>query len=78
MEKTTSQVIFETKEVIKQVIAESHLNISIIDLLIKDLYLEIHELATQKLNSDIMAWNENQNKEDTTNGEHKPVSDGNT
>lgn len=53
MEKSMEEVIFETREVIRQVIIESKLNISVVDLIMHDLYTEVHNLAMNNLQDKI-------------------------
>lgn len=64
MEKSIEEKIFEAKETIKQVISESQLSPSIIELIIHELYLDVKNLADINLRNKIIERKEKEeNKE---------------
>lgn len=54
MEKSIEEKIFETREIIKQVIAEENLSPAIVEMILHELYLEVKALSNsvvqQKIN----------------------------
>lgn len=52
MEKPISLIIRESKQNIVDCINSQNLNIEILDMIMKDLYSEIHELAEQQYQKD--------------------------
>ena len=74
MEKSMEEVIFETREVIRQVIIESKLNISVVDLIMHDLYTEIHNLAMSNLQNKINERKQS-SEEVIEDGGHQQVSE---
>lgn len=77
MEKPLDIKIFETREILRKCIANSELNVSIVCMILKELYSDISVLADQNLTksmSDYNKWLSTQ-EEVTDNGEHKQVSE---
>ena len=74
MEKSMEEVIFETREVIRQVILESKLHISVVDLIMHDLYTEIHNLAMSNLQNKINERKQS-SEEVIEDGGHQQVSE---
>ena len=71
MEKSVEEVIFETREVIKQVIVESKLSPMIIEMILKELYLDTHELSAELLSRKINERKKAEQKEESKDGGHK-------
>lgn len=71
MEKSVEEVIFETREVIKQVIVESKLSPMIIEMILKELYLDTHELSAELLSRKINERKKAEQKEESEDGGHK-------
>lgn len=53
MEKSIEERIFECRETIKQVISEAHLSPSIVELILRELYLDTKNLAEINLRNKI-------------------------
>lgn len=66
MEKSLEERIFEVRETIKQVISEGHLSPSIVEMILRELYLETKTLAEVNLRNKIL---ERQQKEQELNKE---------
>lgn len=60
MEKTVDELIFDLKNKLKIDISESHLNVSIVEMIVHEVYLEIKDLSDRNLRSKIA---ERQSKE---------------
>ena len=56
MEKTTNVIIEETKIKIAQAIQDSGLPVSILDMILKDLYMEIHALAVDVIRKEMQEY----------------------
>lgn len=48
-EKSMEEVIFEVKETIKQIIVQSKLSPSILEMITRDIYLDVKSLSEQNL-----------------------------
>lgn len=70
MEKTVDELIFELKNKLKIDISESRLNVSIVEMIIHEIYLEIKDLSERNLRSKIA---ERQSKE---NAQEDDQNDG--
>lgn len=68
MEKPVEIKIHETREGIKQVIGSSGLNVSIIDMILKDIYGEVNNLAVSNLEQKITAYNKEQDEDGNSTG----------
>lgn len=66
--KPISIIIKEVKESIIQDLNESQLPVGVIEMIMKELYLEIQMLAEQQLQEDLLQYN-NQEQEDLENGD---------
>ena len=64
MEKTLEEKIFELKEMIKRIIGESNLNVSIVEMIIHEIYLDVKELSAQNLRRIVSSRQINDAKED--------------
>lgn len=69
-EKTLEERIFELRETIRQVIIQSELSPSIVELILRDIYTDIKQLSEQNL----MRIVNEKKKEGENNGEHSAVS----
>ena len=56
MEKTINVIIEETKIKIAQAIQDSGLPVSILDMILKDLYMEIHALAVDVIRKEMQEY----------------------
>lgn len=56
MEKTTNVIIEETKIKIAQAIQDSGLPVSVLDMILKDLYMEIHTLAVDVIRKEMQEY----------------------
>lgn len=70
MEKTVDELIFDLKNKLKIDISESHLNVSIVEMIVHEVYLEIKDLSERNLRSKIA---ERQSKE---NAQEDDQNDG--
>ena len=70
MEKTVDELIFDLKNKLKIDISESHLNVSIVEMIVHEVYLEIKDLSDRNLRSKIA---ERQSKE---NAQEDDQNDG--
>ena len=57
-ELSFEEKIFQTQEQLKEVIAQSGLNVSVLELIVRNLYNEVKELALQNLQNKIRESNE--------------------
>ena len=71
MEKSIEETIFETREVIKQVIVESKLSPMIVEMILKELYLDVQQLSTQLLQQNIAKRKEAEKEEVSEDGGYK-------
>lgn len=69
--KTVDEEIFKLRETLKQVIVQSELSPAVIELVIRDIYIDIKQLSEQNL---MRILNEKKQKEGDSNGEHTTVS----
>lgn len=69
-EKTLEERIFELRETIRQVIIQSELSPSIVELILRDIYTDLKQLSEQNL----MRIINEKKKEGENNGEHSAVS----
>lgn len=53
MDKTANVIIEETKIKIAQAVQESGLPVSVLDMILKDLYMEIHALASDVIKKEM-------------------------
>lgn len=53
MEKSFEERIVQTQETIKQVIAQSGLNVAVLELILRDIHHEVEQLAFQNLQNRI-------------------------
>ena len=72
MEKSFEEKVFETQEKLKIVISQSGLNVSVLELIVRNLYNEVKELALQNLQVKI------QESKKQTQTMTEEVKDGNT
>lgn len=75
MEKSFEEKIFQTQEQLKQVISQSGLNVSVLELIMRNLYNEVKELALQNLQNKIRESNEKQQQammEELKDGDTEP------
>ena len=56
MEKTANVIIEETKIKIAQAVQESGLPVSVLDMILKDLYMEIHALASDVIKKEMQEY----------------------
>lgn len=70
MEKTVDELIFDLKNKLKIDISESRLNVSIVEMIVHEVYLEIKDLSERNLRSKIA---ERQSKE---NAQEDDQNDG--
>ena len=56
MEKTANVIIEETKIKIAQAVQESGLSVSVLDMILKDLYMEIHALASDVIKKEMQEY----------------------
>ena len=56
MEKTTNVIIEETKIKIAQAVQDSGLPVSVLDMILKDLYMEIHALAVDVIRKEMQEY----------------------
>lgn len=56
MEKSINITIEETKQKIASAVEESKLPVSVLDMLLKDLYMEIHGLAIDVTNKELKEY----------------------
>jgi hypothetical protein len=56
MEKTANVIIEETKIKIAQAIQDSGLPVSVLDMILKDLYTEIHALAVDVIRKEMQEY----------------------
>ena len=68
-QKTVEQKIIDTEMLLKQVIGQADLNVSVIELIIRNLHSEIKMLAQENLNNILLKQQENKSEE---------IEDGNT
>lgn len=72
MEKSIEETIFETREIMKQVIVESKLSPMILEMILKELYLDVQGLASELLQRNIVKRKEAEQKEvSEEDGGHK-------
>lgn len=64
--KTFEERIYDTQELIKDVIGASDLNIAVIELIIRNIYLEIKHLAEKNLQEKIRQSAEQKEKSEET------------
>lgn len=69
--KTIDEDIFRLRETLKQVIVQSGLSPAVVELIIRDIYIDIKQLSEQNL---MRILNENKQKEEDENGGHTTVS----
>ena len=67
---TLEERIFEFKETMKQLIVQSNLSPSIVEMVVRDIYIEVRQLSEQNL---MRILNEKK-KEVDDNGKHTTVS----
>lgn len=58
MDKTVNVIIEETKIKIAQAVQESGLPVSVLDMILKDLYMEIHALASDVVKKEMQEYND--------------------
>ena len=56
MDKTANVIIEETKIKIAQAVQESGLPVSVLDMILKDLYMEIHALASDVIKKEMQEY----------------------
>lgn len=56
MEKTANVIIEETKIKIAQAIQDSGLPVSVLDMMLKELYMEIHALASDVVKKEMQEY----------------------
>ena len=64
MEKSLDEKIFELRNTLKMVIANSNLNVSVVEMIVHELYLEIKQLSDQNLKNVIAERKKQENAQE--------------
>lgn len=64
MEKSLDEKIFELRNTLKIVISKSNLNVSVVEMIVHELYLEIKQLSDQNLKNVIAERKKQENAQE--------------
>lgn len=73
-QKTVEQKIIDTEMLLKQVIGQADLNVSVIELIIRNLHSEIKMLAQENLNNILLKQQKGEEKENGNTNEEGQAS----